>query len=176
MLNYFLQTLKINEMKKYFIVTLLLIGQIGLAQELTTYYLIRHAEKERIDPSNRDPHLTAVGQERSENWQKIFKEVSFDMIYSTPYHRTRETAQPTATAKELTVEMYDPRDLYNASFREKNVGKTVLVVGHSNTTPALANKILGREEFPQIDDHTNGNLYILLVTSQGVSSQLLSIE
>jgi len=66
--------------------------------------------------------------------------------------------------------------LYNASFREKNVGKTVLVVGHSNTTPALANKILGREEFPQIDDRTNGNLYILLVTSQGVSSQLLSIE
>ena len=93
MLNYFLQTLKINEMKKYFIVTLLLIGQIGLAQELTTYYLIRHAEKERIDPSNRDPHLTAVGQERSENWQKIFKEVSFDMIYSTPYHRTRETRE-----------------------------------------------------------------------------------
>jgi len=51
-----------------------------------------------------------------------------------------------------------------------------LVVGHSNTTPALANKILGREEYPQIDDLTNGNLYILKVSSQGVTSQLLSIE
>lgn len=163
-------------MKKSIVIVLLMFGHFGLAQDITTYYLIRHAEKERTNPSNRDPHLTAIGQERAENWQKIFKEVSFDMIYSTPYHRTRETAQPTATAKELTVEMYDPRDLYNASFREKNVGKTVLVVGHSNTTPALANKILGREEFPQIDDRTNGNLYILLVTYQGVSSQLLSIE
>ena len=93
-----------------------------------------------------------------------------------PYHRTRETAQPTASAQQLAVESYDPRNLYNASFKEKNEGKIVLVVGHSNTTPALANKILGREEYPQIDDRTNGNLYILHVSPQGVTSQLLSIE
>lgn len=163
-------------MKKSIVIVLFLIGQFGLAQDLTTYYLIRHAEKERVDPSNRDPHLTVIGQERAENWQKIFKEVSFDMIYSTPYHRTRETAFPTATAKQLTVEIYDAKDLYNTSFKEKTKGKTVLVVGHSNTTPALANKILGKEKYPQIDDRTNGNLYILQVTPQGVSSQLLSIE
>ncbi|MEN8769143.1 MAG: phosphoglycerate mutase family protein [Candidatus Arcticimaribacter sp.] len=163
-------------MKKSIVIVLFLIGQFGLAQDLTTYYLIRHAEKERVDPSNHDPLLTVIGQERAENWQKIFKEVSFDMIYSTPYHRTRETAFPTATAKQLTVEIYDAKDLYNTSFKEKTKGKTVLVVGHSNTTPALANKILGKEKYPQIDDRTNGNLYILQVTPQGVSSKLLSIE
>ena len=163
-------------MKKYIVFALILLVQIGIAQEVTTYYLIRHAEKDRTDPSNRDPHLTVVGQERAENWQNVFNAVPFDKIYSTPYHRTRETAQPTATAKQLLVESYDPRDLYNASFKEKNKGKIVLVVGHSNTTPALANKILGREEYPQIDDHINGNLYIIQVSPQGVTSQLLSIE
>ena len=163
-------------MRKFIIVALLLMGQIVVAQEITTYYLIRHAEKERTDPLNRDPHLTTKGKERADNWQNIFKEIPFDIVYSTPYHRTRETAQPTASAQHLTIESYDTRNLYNALFKEKNEGKIVLVVGHSNTTPALANKILGREEYPQIDDLTNGNLYILKVNSQGVTSQLLSIE
>ena len=154
----------------------MLMGQVLVAQEVTTYYLIRHAEKERTDPSNRDPHLTIEGKKRAENWQNIFKKVPFDIVYSTPYHRTIETAQPTAISQQLTVESYDPRNLYNTSFKEKNEGKIVLVVGHSNTTPALANKILGREEYLQIDDHINGNLYILQVSPQGVTSQLLSIE
>ena len=163
-------------MRKYIVIALMLLGQISIAQEVTTYYLIRHAEKDRTDPTNRNPHLTVAGQERAENWQNVFNAVPFDRIYSTPYHRTRETAQPTASAKQLLVENYDPRDLYNTSFKEKNKGKIVLVVGHSNTTPALANKILGREEYPQIDDRNNGNLYIIQVSPQGVTSQLLSIE
>ena len=163
-------------MRKYIVIALMLLGQISIAQEVTTYYLIRHAEKDRTDPSNRNPHLTEEGRERAENWQNVFNAVPFDRIYSTPYHRTRETAQPTANAKQLLVENYDPRDLYNTSFKEKNKGKIVLVVGHSNTTPALANKILGREEYPQIDDRNNGNLYIIQVSPHGVTSQLLSIE
>ena len=163
-------------MRKYIVIALMLMGQISIAQEVTTYYLIRHAEKDRTDLSNQNPHLTPVGQERAKNWQKVFSAVPFDVVYSTPYHRTRETAQPTANAKQLSVESYDPRNLYNASFKAKNDGKIVLVVGHSNTTPALANKILGREEYLQIDVHTNGNLYIIQVTPQGVTSQLLSIE
>ncbi len=57
-------------MKKSIVIVLLMFGHFGLAQDITTYYLIRHAEKERTNPSNRDPHLTAIGQERAENWQK----------------------------------------------------------------------------------------------------------
>jgi len=163
-------------MKKKIVVALLLMGQLGLAQEITTYYLIRHAEKERSDPANRDPHLTQVGLARAENWAKIFKEVPFDIVYTTPYYRTKETAQPTAISKQLAVELYDPRDLYNVSFKAQNKGKIVLVVGHSNTTPALANKILGSEKYAQIDDRINGNLYLLSVSAQEVDCQLLSIE
>lgn len=163
-------------MKQYVVIALLLIGQMSLAQEVTTYYLIRHAEKERNDPADRNPHLTATGLERAGNWQEVLKNIPFDLVYSTPYHRTKETALPTAKARNLKVLDYDPRQLYNADFKEKNNGKIIFVVGHSNTTPALANKILGHKKYPQIDDRTNGNLYILQVTDQGVTSQLLSIE
>ncbi len=163
-------------MKKHIVVVLLLLGQLGLAQELTTYYLIRHAEKNRSDSSNRDPHLNAVGLERAENWSKILQSVPFDVIYATPYHRTKETAQPIAAAKNLPIELYHPGDLHTPAFTTRNKGKIILVVGHSNTTAALANKLLGKERYPQIDDRTNGNLYILQVSPIGVSCQLLSIE
>jgi len=163
-------------LKKVFVLIFLSISSIGLGQEISTYYLIRHAEKVRTDKTDRDPHLTQVGQERAENWSKILKEVPFDIVYSTSYHRTKETAQPLAMAKNLPITLYNPRTLYDAEFQEQSKGKIVLVVGHSNTTPALANKIIGQEKYPQIDDDKNGNLYILQVSPQGVTSQLLLIE
>lgn len=165
-----------NSLKKNFVFVLLWIGQTGVAQEITTYYLIRHAEKVRTDPTDRNPHLTKAGKERAENWQKILVEVPFDMVLSTPYNRTIETAQPIATAKNLPITRYNPQTLFDAQFREQTKGKIVLVVGHSNTTPALANKILGKVKYPQIKDDTNGNLYILQITPNGVTSQLLLIE
>ena len=163
-------------MKKIFVLFLLLLGPIGIAQEVTTYYLIRHAEKVRTDKTNRDPHLTVEGQQRAQSWSNILAEVPFDKVFSTPYHRTKETAQPLAMAKNLPITLYNPRSLYDAEFQEQSKGKIVLVVGHSNTTPALANKIIGQEKYPQIDDDKNGNLYILQVSPQGVTSQLLLIE
>lgn len=61
-------------------------------ENTTTYYLIRHAEKDQSDKSNRNPHLTDEGLKRAENWSKILANVKFDKIYSTNYYRTLETA------------------------------------------------------------------------------------
>jgi ATPase subunit of ABC transporter with duplicated ATPase domains len=69
--------------------------------EITTYYLIRHAEKDRSDATEKDPLLTNQGTARAKNWAKVFKDVPFQMVYSTNYKRTKATAQPTATSKEL---------------------------------------------------------------------------
>jgi len=32
------------------------------SQTITTYYLIRHAEKDRSNPDNKNPHLTDKGR------------------------------------------------------------------------------------------------------------------
>ena len=40
---------KIISMKKWIVVALMLMGQLSIAQDVTTYYLIRHAEKDRTD-------------------------------------------------------------------------------------------------------------------------------
>ena len=79
----------------------------------TTYYLIRHAEKDRNDETNSDPHLNEDGLERAENWSKVFEHIDFDAVFSTEYHRTIETATPTANSKNLEISFYDPRHLYS---------------------------------------------------------------
>lgn len=142
----------------------------------TTYYLIRHAEKDRSDPENRNPSLIEAGQARANRWAEVFKDIPLDMVYSTDYARTQETATPTATQKGLEIQSYNPRTLFDENFQKATEGKTVLVVGHSNTTPSFTNAILGEERFAQIDDSNNGNLYIVTITGDEKSAQVLHIN
>lgn len=146
------------------------------SQQPTTYYLIRHAEKDKSDKSNRNPHLTIKGKQRAENWAKVFKDVKFDMVYSTDYYRTIETANPIAASKDIEVSIYNARDIDLESFKKITNGKTVLIVGHSNTTPNIANGLLGEKKYKMIDATNNANLYIVSITKDTNSSSLLKIE
>ncbi|WP_425075789.1 phosphoglycerate mutase family protein [Psychroserpens sp. S379A] len=142
----------------------------------TVYYLIRHAEKDRSDKSNRNPNLTETGKVRAENWSNIFKHVTFDAVYSTNYNRTMQTATPTAKAQKIEIQTYDPRSLSFEEFTEATKGKTVLVVGHSNTTPMFANAILGEQKYEFMDDNDNGRLFIVTVTENQKIDQILNIN
>lgn len=151
------------------------------AQELTnsattTYYLIRHSEKDRSDKSNKNPNLNEAGTKRAENWSQVFKNIAFDAVYSTRYNRTIETATPTAKSQNLEVQFYNPRNLYSEEFAQATHGKTVLVVGHSNTTPAFVNAILGEQKYTDMDDHDNGSLYIVTVSEGAIIDQVLKIN
>ena len=61
-------------------------------------------------------------------------------------------------------------------FKEKNKGKKILVVGHSNTTPALANLIIGKNIYTSIDESIHGNLYIINIINNNVTYELLNLE
>lgn len=162
-------------MKKLFLV-LLFAPLISYGQEITTYYLIRHAEKNITDLTNKNPHLTEEGRQRATRWTSVFKNIEFDIVYSTNLHRTLETARPLVLERGLSIRNYNPDQLYNDAFKKLNAGKSVLVVGHSNTTPLLANKILGKESYSEIDESVHNNLYIIQIINENVTSQLLSIE
>ncbi|MDF1516581.1 MAG: histidine phosphatase family protein, partial [Lutibacter sp.] len=97
----------------------------------------------RGNPTDKNPDLNEIGKKRAEYWNTVFKNVAFDEIYSTNFNRTLQTAAPMAKTKNLEVKIYHPESLYNDDFQLKTKGKTVLVVGHSNTTPLFVNKILG---------------------------------
>jgi len=143
---------------------------------ITTYYLIRHAEKDRSDKTNKNPNLKEEGLERAENWSKVFENIDFDAVYSTEYNRTTQTAQPTATMQELEIQSYDPRNLYSEEFAAATIGKTILIVGHSNTTPVFVNAILGEKKYDYMDDHDNGSLYIVTISDGNKIDQVLKIN
>ena len=148
----------------------------SFSQELTTYYLVRHAEKDRTDKSNSNPELTEIGFERAVKWSTVFENVRFDAIYSTNYKRTISTAIPTAKSQDLEVQYYNPRIPFSEEFQKATIGKTVLIVGHSNTTPQFVNVILEEKKYPQIEDDNNSNLYIVTLVNNSKSSVLLKIE
>ena len=162
--------------KNIVVICFFLISIISHSQEVTTYYFIRHAEKLRVDKTDRNPNLNSKGLKRAESWKEIFSNISFDAIYSTDYTRTRLTAKPTADSKNLPILIYNPRDMYSKTFQNQTKGKTILVVGHSNTTNVFANKVLGFDKYEEIKDNNNSNLYIVTLTDKKASSVLLKID
>lgn len=165
-------------MKKIILIIAVLFSSIGVfsQEEITTYYLIRHAEKVKTDTTDKDPTLNNEGIKRSENWVKILSDVSFDAVYSTDYKRTKQTAKFIADSQKLQILGYDSGNMFDEAFQYNTKGKTILIVGHSNTTPYFANKILGIEKYPQIDETNNGNLYIVTVIGDKKTSTLLKIN
>jgi len=162
--------------KNILVICFFLISILSHSQEITTYYFIRHAEKLRVDKTERNPNLNLKGFKRAEAWKEVFSNISFDAIYSTDYTRTKLTAKPTADSKNLPILIYNPRDMYSKAFQNQTKGKTILVVGHSNTTNVFANKVIGFDKYQGIKDNNNSNLYIVTLTNKKASSVLLKIN
>ncbi len=143
---------------------------------VSTFYLIRHAEKDRTDTQNSDPELNQTGLGRAMHWAEILRNVPIDAVYSTDYRRTAMTASPTSIKQDVDVQYYDPHNIDIAQFKENNLNKNVLVVGHSNTTPEFVNRLLDDEVYAQIDDTDNGSLFIVTIIDGVATSQRLEIN
>lgn len=134
-------------------------------KSISTFYLIRHAEKDRSNPEDADPELNQKGLGRAMHWAEILDAVPLDAIYSTDYNRTSMTAAPTSVKKNIDVQYYDPRIVDFNQFKADNLNKNVLVVGHSNTTPEFVNQLLGEEKYSAINDSENGTLFIVQIVN-----------
>ncbi|WP_317194465.1 histidine phosphatase family protein [Allomuricauda sp. CAU 1633] len=130
---------------------------------VSTYYFIRHAEKDRTDPDNPDPELNQDGLNRAIRWAEVFDPIALDVIYSTNYERTSMTAAPTSVKKNIDVKYYDPSTIDVEQFKIENQGLNVLVVGHSNTTPDFVNKVINIEKYNAMDDDDNSSLFIVRI-------------
>ena len=148
---------------------LLLIWSSSLvhAQEVHVY-LVRHAEKDKL--SKDDPALTERGQARSMQWVSVFEHTPIAAVYSTDTRRTRDTAEPLAHANQLDVTLYEVGSLNAESLLQMYPDKTVFVVGHSNTTPLLANKLSGKQLFSELDESEYGDLFRVTVSSDPLHS------
>jgi 2,3-bisphosphoglycerate-dependent phosphoglycerate mutase len=130
-------------------------------QKVTTVILIRHAEK-MMDGSS-DPDLTESGRNRAVLLANLLSKAKIDAIYSTHYKRTENTVMPLAQRKGLIVQNYDGGKMAELdAILAKHQGGTIVICGHSNTTPAIVNYLTGhKDEFKTFDDGDYGNLVIV---------------
>ena len=132
-------------------------------------YLVRHGEKEA---GGKDPALTADGQARARNIATILQKAGIKSIFSTPYMRTKQTAQPLATSRALEVQAYDPALPAALVQKVKTLTGSVMVAGHSNTLPELV-RLFGGAPGPDIGDNEYDRLYQLIVGADGVVTTVL---
>ena len=116
-------------MKKFLLLFIFTFGLLSSCKsdKTTTYYLIRHAEKDRTDTINRNPDLNKKGQERAKNWANYFKNIDLEAVYSTKYKRTMQTAKRSADSKGLEIQNYDPKKMYDvAGLNASQISKKIL--------------------------------------------------
>ncbi len=160
-------------MKNLFVVTLFLMvaacAQTENQPSTTTFILVRHAEKANDETEN--PPLSEAGLTRAAELQKILAETSVDAVYSTSYLRTQGTVKAIADSKGLDLQPYKAMngDELNKML-QKHKGGTVLISGHSNTTPWTANYFLGSDKYPNFEDSDYDNLMIVSVVEVGNAS------
>ena len=145
---------------------------VGLAwffesQATTTVIFVRHADK-ALEPAD-DPGLSPAGQRRVAELTRQLKDADvvagIDVVYSTPYRRTEETARPIAEALNLPINSYDAGDTEEVMERilKEHKGKIILVVGHSNTVPQLMYDMGASKKVPEIQENEYDNIYIVSV-------------
>ncbi len=160
--------------EKIFISLLVLLGFTVSAQEqLTTFILIRHAEK-AMEQSTNDPDLSPVGKQRAQRLSDLLNEGEVNAVYSTPFKRTRQTVEPLATKKGLTILDYQiNKEEEIDRMLTAHSGGTIVVVGHSNTIPWMTNKLLGVQKHHPWEDGDYDNVLVITVFEKGKSAKLV---
>lgn len=147
-----------------------------LAQDAPTVIIVvRHGEKQTSDPANPDPPLSEAGAKRAQSLIQVAEEAGVSVIYTTQFRRARETAQPLADKLKIPVVPMEVNggnlNGYSSAMAKeiltKYAGKTVLVIGHTNTVPQLV-EALGGKLPPAIDDAAEfDRLFVVIVPKNG---------
>ncbi len=140
-----------------------------VADTATYFFVVRHAEK----GSGSNPSLTVEGQARANELSRILANINLNAVFSTDYKRTKETAEPTASAQNVTVETYFTNKKLIRTVLENELYQKVLVVGHSNTTPDLVNQLIGQDIYANLGEDEFDNLFMVAYYNENRSEVFL---
>jgi broad specificity phosphatase PhoE len=113
----------------------------AFAQQLVI--VARHAERadggSMAAGAQTDPLLSAAGEARAQKLAAMLADAGVTAIYTTEYKRTLDTAKPLAAKLGIGVQSMAARDTAAlvAKVKSAHAKDVVLIVGHSNTMPAV---------------------------------------
>lgn len=128
-------------------------------------YIVRHAER---DDQSADSALSTQGVGRSYRLRDLLRDSGITRIVTSELRRTIETAAPLAAARHLTPQQVPAADMpaLVATITSSGARDRLLVVGHSNTVPALLSA-LHVDPAVTIADSDFGNLFIVVPQKEG---------
>lgn len=146
-------------------------GDVGISAQNreVTIILFRHAERfPSTRENNSNPELTEAGKERAKKLVDVLKPYKPEQIFSTNLKRTVATVTPLADNLDekyrIQIQKYDTEALQTFADKLLNLGaKTVVVAGHNNTTPALANLLIKEEKYKQFGENEYDKIIIVKV-------------
>jgi broad specificity phosphatase PhoE len=149
---------------------LVLVSTSMAAQGVTTVILVRHAEKIADEG---DPLLSEAGTARANELARVLADARVIAIYTTQFKRTQNTATPLATALGVTPKVMQAgkTTTYAADVvrdvLQHHAGKTVLVIGHSNSTVDVLRE-LGVKELPTIPETQYDDLFVVTLANNAM--------
>jgi phosphohistidine phosphatase SixA len=143
----------------------LLLAATPAQAEPTLVVVVRHADK-GTEPAS-DPALSPAGQQRALALAAALESARITSIITTPYRRARETALPLARRLGLAPLVVAPKSGESAQSHVADVVALVrqqtgqvLVVGHSNTVPAIV-QALGGPKLLDLCESSFGHAFVV---------------
>lgn len=152
-----------------------------LAQEREiTFILFRHAERyPSTKANNSNPELTPEGIKRAARLPELLKKYKPEQIFSTNLKRTVATVTPLAETIDpkyrIQIQKYDTEDL--SAFADKLLklnARTVVVAGHNNTTPELANLLIKQEKYKQFGEAEYDKMIIVKIKKGKAKDEIIT--
>jgi broad specificity phosphatase PhoE len=149
----------------------LLAAGFAAGKDFTTVILVRHAEK--VSETEKDPILSEAGRKRAAKLAGMLSNSGVGAVYSTPYIRTKDTAAPVAKYFGITTAIVDAKNSAELvkKIQSTDQGKTILVVGHSNTVPEIIH-LLGGPKMEEIDERLYDDFFVVTFSEPGHATVL----
>ena len=142
------------------------------AAQPSVVVLVRHGEKEAL-PAD-DPSLSPAGVARAQALADALRDATPTAVIVTARKRTAETGAPVAKQAGVTPIVIDLTGPHVKNVVEAIMKQTgmVVVVGHSNTVPAIITA-LGGPKMPDLCDASYATLFVFTPPRAGQPAHLV---
>lgn len=143
------------------------------AQAQKIVLVVRHAERADAGAppmqTQTDPPLSATGEARAAKLASMLADSGTTAIFATEFRRTMDTASPLAKKLGVQVQRIPQNDTEAlvTALRTKHATDIVLVVGHSNTVPAVIKAFGGPDV--TVGDNEYDNLFVVVPATSAVT-------
>lgn len=149
-INQSIKMKKARVFKYGFTVFLFVFVSIVAVAQTTTVWIVRHAEKDTGMATRANPDLNPLGKQRALDLTHFLKQENIVWVYLTDTKRTKQTA----VHFSAPITFYNPQNLQElpSLINATAKGKTILVVGHSNTVLETIESLGGQRPVKALSD------------------------